>query len=105
MKPRWLYLLLIIAVLMAGARPRFTNAMIAGSAPIQGTTSNTTQTEEEEVHERTATSRQTQRIARGTTPLPGLYATPQYRRFTSASPAVPPVIVVTHNGFGGNITC
>lgn len=106
MNSRWLYFLLIFALLLPATRPRLTAAMVAGSAPISGASQgNTTPTEEEEVHERTATSRQTQRIARGTSPSLGQYALPQFRRFTSASPGIPPVIVASHNGFGGNITC
>ncbi|WDI41091.1 hypothetical protein [Bremerella sp. P1] len=106
MKPRWLYLLLILALLLPATRPRLTGAMIAGSAPISGSSQgNTTETEEEEVHERTAASRQTHRIARGSSRCVGPFSIPQRSRFTSADRGASSVILATHNGFGGHITC
>lgn len=106
MNPRWLYFLLIFALLLPAARPRLSGAMVAGSTPIQGASqSNNTETEEEEVHERTATSRQTQRIARGSRTSFEHFSLPQLRRFQTAQRGAASVMVATHNGFGGNITC
>lgn len=108
MNSRWLYFLLIFALLLPATRPRLTGAMISGSMPLTGQSQggNTNETEEEEVHERTATSRQTQRIARGNLhDSLEHYSLPQWGRFASANRGIPPVIVVSHNGFGGNITC
>ncbi|QDU76302.1 hypothetical protein Pan97_33490 [Bremerella volcania] len=106
MKPRWLYLLLILALLLPATRPRLAGAMTAGSTPLQeASQGSNTQTEEEEVHERTASSRQTQRIARGSRSTLEAYSLPQWSRFTSARSGIPSVMVATHNGFGGNINC
>ncbi|MEW4561585.1 hypothetical protein AB1K70_03610 [Bremerella sp. JC770] len=106
MKPCWLNLLLIFALMLPVTTPRLTSAMIAGSTPLQGSTqNNTTQTEEEEVHERTAASRETQRIARGSCPSVESYSLPQRGRIHTASPGIPPIILTAHNGFGGHITC
>ncbi|PQO25535.1 hypothetical protein C5Y96_24685 [Blastopirellula marina] len=106
MNSRWLYFLLIVALLLPVTRPRLTGAMIAGSTPISNNSQgNTSQTEEEEVHERTATSRQTHRIARGSQASLGQYSIPQPGRFHSAKTGAAPGIVATHNGFGGHITC
>jgi len=106
MKPCWLNLLLIFALMLPVTTPRLTSAMIAGSTPLQGSTqNNTTQTEEEEVHERTATSRQTQRIARGSCPTVERYSLSRRGRIHTASPGIPPLALTVHNGFGGNITC
>ncbi len=108
MNPRWLYFLLMFALLLPAARPRTMAATIAGSLPLSGAAqgSNPTETEEEEVHQRTSTSRQTERIARGST-RDSLehYSLPQRARIASAKTAAVPMIVDTHNGFGGNITC
>ncbi|MHC2070900.1 hypothetical protein ACYFX5_25800 [Bremerella sp. T1] len=107
MKPRWLYLLLILALLLPGTRPRFASAIVAGSAPLQGapaSNTNRTQTEEEEVHERSAISRQCQRIAFARNQASFAWKLRQYRRFSSAIPAMASIQVAFHNGFGGNIT-
>lgn len=106
MNYRWLYFLLIFALLLPVTRPRLTGGMVAGSLPISGATQgNTSQTEEEEVHERTALSRQTQRIARGSQASMGRFSIPQRSRFNRAKTGAAPGMVATHNGFGGHITC
>ncbi|MFN3148828.1 hypothetical protein [Bremerella sp.] len=106
MNPRWLYFLLILAMLLPASRQRLSGAMVAGSTPLQGASqSNNTQTEEEEVHERTATSRQSQRVARGSRMSLEHYSLPQLRRFQAAQRGAVSVMLATHNGFGGNITC
>lgn len=106
MNSRWLYFLLILALLLPATRPRQTSVKIAGSTPITNNTQgNNSQTEEEENHERSAVSRQTQRIARGSHASLGKFSIPQPGRFHTARSGAAPGIAAAHNGFGGHITC
>jgi len=106
MKLRWLYLLIILALLIPGTRPRLATAMFAGSTPLQGASQGgPAETEEEEAHQRAASSRESHRIARGSSTLFRQSFARQYRRFHSARSEFPAIILSSHNGFGGNITC
>ncbi|MEW4455980.1 hypothetical protein AB1L30_25160 [Bremerella sp. JC817] len=104
MRPYWLYLLLILALLMPGARPRYISASIASGAPVEGIpTTDTSETEEQEVNEKTVTSRHRLSLTatRSLDPRPVV----QRQRFPRSLSAVPGIVHQSHNGFGGDITC
>ncbi|PQO37991.1 hypothetical protein [Blastopirellula marina] len=106
MKPRWLFLLLILALLLPGTRPRLVSALISSGATNSGSpaeNSSETEGEEEEIREGVTTSRH--RLALDAKRSLDQRPIPQFKRFSRSMPAAAPVTLQNANGFGGHILC
>lgn len=107
MNSRWLYILLIAALLLPGARARYVNANVilqTGSTNHASTGARTTVAEEEEVLERCShRSRMKQARQRQAFIQPSLASRAKRSFVAAAQPRS--AALASRNGFGGPITC
>lgn len=107
MKPRWLLLLLLIlALLLPGTRPRLVSAMNGASTSSSGApaeNSSESEGEEEEVREGFTTCRH--RLALEAQRSLDKSPIPQITRFSHPKPPAQSITLQSNNGFGGHILC
>ncbi|RCS54434.1 hypothetical protein DTL42_04640 [Bremerella cremea] len=108
MRPSWLVLLLVLALLLPGARPRLIGAAMSSSFPGSSSSSSSqnnseTESEEEEHRENACSSRYV--LSLGADRSLDKRPIPQFKRFARSVPPAAPITLLSENGFGGHIIC
>lgn len=107
MRPSWLVLLLVLALLLPGTRPRLIGATMGSAIPISNSspsqTNSETESEEEEHRDNVASSRF--RLTLGANRSLDKRTIPQFKRFSRSLPPAASITLQSENGFGGHIVC